>query len=121
MLQRPTTQRAEAAIQRLQEADKLTTRRPLDPLDCLWNQREAERLRAKGQALLTAPAVLDATPKQPVALHQVAGVFRGTFRRTTSDPVGGTAHDRYPQEPTDTRNEEADGQEWSWREAGGGA
>jgi hypothetical protein len=34
---------------------------------------------------------IDPSPKQPVAAHQNIGVFKWTYRRTTSDLVGGNA------------------------------
>ena len=88
---RPTTQRAEAAIHHLQQAETLATRRPLDHFEHVWNPREAARLQQAGEALLIAPTALhgDAALEVMPALEPGDTVTNAALylRETLEDPT----------------------------------
>lgn len=90
MPKRPTAIRAEAAVHSLNEAEQLATRAPHDPFEARWNLPEAERLRAKGAALLAAPTGLEGDASlevmAPIGLEHPASNAGFYLRETLRDP-----------------------------------
>ena len=79
-MKRPTPQRAERAIQCLQRATRLETRRAFDRTQSQFDKADARLERAKGETLLARPPDLHGDPSldasdQRASLAQRAGVL----------------------------------------------